>query len=382
MGKDLTELTNQELNKQIDSQIDAPEAGSSTEVTPAAPGPDGTPPAKVGSEGTPGEQVAKTKDDAAPETVIKPAAKADELKFAGKYKTAEELEKGVNSIVKELSIPGDIISDHIEAAKKSGDWKPVEKLYKSLEAEFTKRKSEESEVVESAEEKAEYDKQLNEWKSEETLRQLDSHPTIKKEIEKLGISFPVVKEEDLRELRQTDPVLYMQYLNIANRIRTELDTWVKERSDLEENYDSVIDKNKKDAAEYIGKLNEKMNLKLTEEQISGFVDRALADEKNFEITHGIKVPKENSFRRYFLTEILPEMFDLAIENAETTGRLQQAKDLKTLQDQVIETASTSSKKKTVQVADTGKPDLTDKKVVKGLSTQQLEEAIREIESQP
>jgi hypothetical protein len=76
------------------------------------------------------------------------------------------------------------------------------------------------------------------------------------------------------------------------------------------------------------------------------------------------------------------MFDLAIENASTTGRLQQAKDLKTLQDQVIETVSTSSKKKTVQVADTGKPDLTDKKVVTGLSTQQLEEAIRDIESQP
>lgn len=370
--EEISKLTDEQLDRAIAGEAPAPPAPPAPAPAPAAPEPPSTP-APAPAEPAP----------AAPATAPAPAeaAPAPPKLFAGKYKTEDDLARGLVAIGKPLGIPTDVLENAVALARKTGDWATAEAMYSSLNKDLSRRKSEgvpaprapqgPQPTVQPA---ADRETTLRNVVAQEVRNDVLKSDVVA-ELRNLGVELPTTKE-GWAQLRSDYPYYAMKLERYAEE---RYNHHMKDGQDYLaalDGADSAREAERESAQEKILSFVKDKSLQLSEEDVKAFLDEADENESGYVDKNGVPYPSADGYVRHFFATKLPELVDQIRISAETAGRSQAAKDLANMSGRTTQSISTE----TLPGANRTQPkkiDLEDREAVARLSDEDLERMIKE-----
>ena len=326
-----------------------------------------------------------------PAPTIEPTPEPTEL-FAGRYKTEDDLEKGVGELAGKLDQPTYFLKKEIAEARKSGDWAGVEELYKELQAIDTRRNQadharqgqvdaererlrSEQDVQVSETERVEAVKKWNDFTAREYGRQIKEHP-IQQQFTERGMPFPETKE-DVENLRLTDPVLFFELREATKELLAGIDDFRVRYFDAKAKQPELLQSARGEAEKAIKAKNDRLKLGLTDVQIQADLDGIFKLQDNpfiYEEKDGVPTPRANGAAKYWNAEMLDQYLEKAVVDAENRGALRQADDLRKMRAGEIAAPSTSHIPGAAGRSASRKPNLRSEADVRGMSDKDLAEA--------
>ena len=338
---------------------------------------------------TEGKTLEELKAQVAKEAAEKAAPPAEKL-LAGKYKTPEELLKATTEeIVKPLGYSSKILEIAVEQAKKSGDYEPVERLYKELESELGRKTAKEKAEAEAkaAQEKEqppavtlppETDAERQGREAlilQRTFEDLAISP-IAREMTAQGLKVPE-SEDDIRELYKEDPwtvgkyaaefqKIYGEYTKIALDHRKA----VAEVGPHNETVKSAEVKKILDLAKEYGLDSVKL------EDVEKFVESTYKTETLLEDRTGVKFYRSGQASREWFLENYRTILKKVKADAEMTGRVQHEEDIKELKALSVKSISTTPVAAKPERTAKPKVDIEDVRQRALLTDEEIEERLR------
>jgi hypothetical protein len=384
------DYTEEQIQAMTDDELDRAAAGQ--EPTPATPGEGETPPEpSPGEEGqeTPpaGEQAPATPEETPPGTETEPEPGAEpepEPKLlAGKYKSTEDLAKGLTEIGKPLGIHPGVLERAVADFQKSGDWDKGEELYVELNRQLEERKAADAAARGQEPQPAQPDtgpettaptpEEVGRIVANETMKQTIQLPVVA-EMKRLGVEMPTT-EEAWAQLKVEYPAHWIELKTEMQKIYNDLWQEAQEISKAEQGVDAAFKAERETASEKIREFAKENDLGITDEEIDAFLKETEAGGSLTEDRHGVRYPREGAYWHYFLVKKMPELLPKIRQSAEARGRVQHTQDLKKMGSETVETISTTiggTKKQT----DAPKIDAEDRDSLANLSDTDLD---REIE---
>jgi hypothetical protein len=321
---------------------------------------------------------------AAPEPTQPAASAPAEKLLAGKYKTPDDLAKGLTEIAKPLNIHPLSLTTAINMAKKTGDWSEVEQLYTELQAELSTKpptppptKEGEPPVAGQpapASDKGELtNEKIQQLVTADVKRRLAQHP-IRQKFERKGVSWPTTVEE-VEELEDTYPVLAIELREAMRDIYT---TSAKEFNDYAEALMGVgqaTDNAKSEGVKQITALSEKYKLDLKPEEVNTLVQQALdsGSPTVFEDKHGVKHPTAQGIVKWIKAET--DLFDRLNLASTQRGRAAHSQDLRTMKEKTLSSISTAGLPAKRQRTETPEVDVNDPDQVSKMTEQEILERL-------
>ena len=329
-----------------------------------------------------------TTTDTAAATAGAPAASTTEPgKLAGKYATPDDLVKGVDGLTEKLAYPKEVVETAIALARKTGDFAPIEAMYKTMEKRLGERGSATAaqETDRPAQTPATDTSVEDTLKSPETLRVVNqltmqqlAASEIARKLENEGLHVPKSAEE-FEALTVSHPYLAMQfqtaYTEIFNRNQADVRGHIEHGAKVESENARVIDA---DVAE-IKAFAAENSIKLSDEEITAIKSAALARPQSFEDKYGHKFLRPSAVKEAFLVNVLPGKLKEAALEQQTKGRMQAIADLEKAGKREVSslgTAGVGSRTRALPKM----PDLTDPAVLAGLPDEALENPERYFKS--
>ena len=307
------------------------------------PAPEPAPePAKVTPEPTPPAAT----EPAAPATPPEPAA---DTMYAGKYKTADELYKGLIEIGKPLGYNQKFLERMIDLAKKTGDLSSVEQTYKDLFDDLSKNRKTEA-PKEPAAATPEKDTPLADTQAEretqefqvvvdETYRSLENHPLVA-EMQAAGAQMPKTKAE-FDQMKIDFPYLAMQFGSLFSstfsNLKKEVGEYVKAQGEVESHNTTFKESEKQHIKETLKDLKLEG---ISDADIDKAVEDALKSDNIYEDRHGVKFIRDGGILEHFLAKDFRRLANLIKTNGEIEGRTQHAEDLQAMKNKGLRSIST------------------------------------------
>lgn len=332
-GQDVEELTDEQL--------------SGGQPTAAAADEDTT--GKEGDAGTKGDDKAKPAESSA-------AADADatagdegggggEKLLAGKYKTEAELEKGIVEAGKVLKYEELVLQRTIELAKKAGDPKALEDIYKSLDTAISQNKKAELAAAKPAGSDPNQDtrKPDNGMDAEAvTLIRVALDETVStvlqsevmQELKAEGVSIPdnflydtKATEAFMRTLRKDWPGYYRDVRDLVEKTyRNRLDE-AKEVFKAQQGVDGHNSTMREQESKKILDYAKKIGLEVKPEDLTAALEELAKSPFVFEERHGVKYLRENALSDSWYLKNREKIEEQIRVNAEVNGRKQHKEDL-------------------------------------------------------
>lgn len=327
---DVTKLTDEQINEQITGVPAKKEPEK-----PAAPSPEVTPPAQ------PPAPEKKEPPPAEP-----PAPKAEEKLYAGKYKTVDELKKGLLEIAKPLNYNPKFLERLIAFAEKTGDWQSVEETYKDLNDALSKnQKATEPAPPKPPEEETaltETEQTRNAEKfavvRDETYRAIESSQVVQ-DLTEQGFDIPRTSEE-FRELKAANYALAMEfsreYVRTFNIVRKEIDDYDKALTQADPHNKTA----QETAKQQISELTKQLAVPYDEPKLTAFIAEALKSPIVYEDRHGIPYIRDGAILDYFRAKEFDTLAKAVKLAGELAGRTQHAEDLQTMKKDGLKSIST------------------------------------------
>lgn len=304
--------------------------------------------------------------------------------YAGKYKTTDDLAKGLLDIAKPLNYNPKILERIIDVAKKTGDWGIVESTYLDLQESLGKKET----ALAPSEEKREAtadkssdtppieadiaeEQKLKVVIHEEVMREL-GEGALAKELSNLGVQIPDTTDK-WNQLKIDYPfqaMMFDQAYREANaRIRKDVLSYAQALKGVDEHNQKL----QSSAKDQITQFAKDYNLKLETKQVDEIISAGLKSDFVFEDQHGVKYLRENGLLEFFLAKHFPTLAKQIKLDGELNGRTQYATDLTEMQKKSLNSIGTSrvapkQKEKT-------KIDLDDPSQIAALSDAELEERL-------
>lgn len=303
----------------------------------------------------------------------------DDQLFAGKYKSFDELVKGVDQIAQKLGYSSKAFQHVVEAAKAADDATSVEALYKGLEGQLGEKGA-----VTQGEAKPGQESAPAGTSSTDTFNPQDPKVTVAVdqltasqiaqsglagEFQKANLPLPTNMEE-FDQLKVLNPYLAMEfkqlYSQMYQRNLGEAKGYFDAAKTVESSNAKVIDTDTK-ALTQIAEAN---GFKLTPEEIAEVKSAALGVPYNYETKYGHKFLRENAVRDHFMaTKMLAKLEEIKVAQ-QAEGRVQAVNDLNAAGKREIRSVGTSrlsTKTRAIQKM----PDLNDPAVLAGLPDEAL-----------
>lgn len=276
------------------------------------------------------EGVEKKTDDVTP-----PATPPPPKKFAEKFESSDALIEGVNAASESLKLPKDTFSDLIEAAKGSGKYESIERLYAKLDAAVTTQSASQpppppppppassSDTVSITQE--ERDAVLGQV-LQVSLQEFQNS-SLGREMTEKGIPIPTNSEE-LDELVADHPhyatMMRIKFSEISEKNLREAEEAVRAAKTVATHEKNVIDSDKAE----VKAIGQKYGVDITDAEIDSVIEVVKAVPYNYELRYGQKFLRAGVIRDAFISKNVPKMIEAVRLKAEADGRVQAAKDLK------------------------------------------------------
>jgi hypothetical protein len=386
--EDLRSLSDEELERQIaESGKPAPDAADSTgeaaATTGEGEGAGETTPPETGEETGDTPPPATEEGEKPPET---PGEEGEPPKLlAGKYKTENELAKGLVEIGKPLSINQEFLQDVVDLARKSGDFSKVEEMYGKLDGQLSQQREAEKAAAEAAPAKepappatpspetAEQREQLAGVIAEEVRVDLKSLPIARK-LNEAGIDIPETKAA-MDQLQELNPGLWVELRDEVKKLWDDkwamTDSFIKAETELP----TFKEQQRAEAKTKIKNLVSEYGLEFPETEIDKAFDEADSSGAYSEDRDGVTYPKSGGYYRHFMAEKLPDLLPEVRTKAEAKGREQYLADLKKMKEGTVDTVSTTKVPGAPATKEAKALDVNDREAVAHLSDEELQEEI-------
>ena len=350
--------------------VDGPGTPASTEADPnASQGTQGAAPS-----GEPAKGNAQPNADPNAQTAL----------LAGKYKTPDDLAKGIGEIGKALNLPDYLLAERIEQAKATGNWKPVEEIYKKLDADLTRKREAEKAAATPTSQPAATTlsaEDIQRIKSETAERfnsELADHP-IMRDLAQAGVEFPITKET-IEALKGQNYGLYAELRRAIGEVQSKLESEATGYAEALKGAEPAMAKARTEGSEYLAKLNSEYELGYNEDELKTMVESALSDKALMEEKYGVVYPIEKAVTRHFWSNHNEDALKRATTSAKVKGRTEHTEDLKTMHSKTTATASRASLPGSQNRAGV-KIDPTNRADVAGLADAELDERLKELASE-
>jgi len=370
------EFTDEEIDSMSDKELDQALAAPATETGEPAAAP---------ASPTP-EPTATPSETPAPEPAT-PKPGEEGYMFAGKYKSTEDLAKGILEISKPLQLPEAAFKQVVELAKKTGDWSAAEQFYKELDGELSHRRSTTpaqpamppttppapSQTVTPGEPPPEaVEQELGRIIARETWTQSQNLPVVV-ELRNMGVDVPTT-EEGWRQLKMEHPAEYIELKQEMQKVYSGL--WEESRAYMKAQNElpSAVSAERDNARTKINQLLGEYGVKVADDQINQILAKAEQENPFYEDRSGVRYPATDSFFRYFLVQQLPTLLPEIRAAAELRGREAHIKDLAEMHRKTIPSVAAGSRV-TGPLTDV-KVDLDNPDEIARLSDEELERHIR------
>ena len=386
---DVKELTPEAIGKLTDTQIDE-QLGVPPAQPAKEPPPEPSPKATPGSEPPP--ETVKAKEGEPPAVApakepAEPAAPAEKL-LAGKYKTNDDLGKGLLEIGKALKYNPKTLERFLGIAKKTGDWAEVEQAYLELQETLSKNqkaastdqppakeegtpKGDQPPQPATAEERQALAEEMHVLMAE-VAREMEDTPVVR-EMKEQGIPIPKTREE-FRQLKTDYPYYARDFNDQFMATYKQLQKEIGDYNQALQTVESHTTTAKESAKQQIGEYNKEFGLKLDDAKIQEIIDQALKSEFVYETKSGVKFVRDNGIAEHFLAKQFPTLAKAIKTNGELDGRKQHLDDLDTMQKKTLSSISTSHIPPTRR--EKGKVNLDDPQQVAGVSDDDMEKHFR------
>jgi hypothetical protein len=390
------DLSSEQLDQQISAIASTGASDTPTDAPTAQEPPTGAPPAATGSEAGAAAPAPGSATPPAAAGQTAPAPGQGEKLLAGRFKSADELEKGVGEIGKQVNAPDYLLAPLIEQAKASGDWSKVEATYAKMRDSYNAQleagkntgagNAAEGSGSASNDDNAIYadlapeDREaLGKYYKVELGQGLLRHPIVK-EFEKRNIPFPKT-EAQIEALRIEDPPLYMDFRAAAREVDGNVKKTMREYVSAHKGEQGAFDTARSEGLEFIKLANEKYQLGMDQAKMDAILDAALKDPMSLKDNAGIPYPVKDAVKRYFLANNFDDMAARINLQGTHAGQEAHRKTLNDLQQRAVGSASTVTIPGRTGGADR-KVTLNDPNQVRGLGDADLDAAINGIAQRP
>lgn len=351
-----------------------PEKKEETSTEPGAPA--------EGEEPTPKGETTETKPEDAPSPSEAPV---EEKKYAGKYKTTDDLARGVGEAGKVLGFTEGMFEPLIEAAKKSGDWSAVEATYSKLNSEVGRRGGRGPEGTEGVQEASrptpegptpELDEKVHAAVTDMTFDQLQGS-VLAGEFRKIGRELPK-DSAAFEELTREMPYLAMRFREEFARaygvnIQAASKYVAAVKSAPAENaraLDSGILSVREEAKKY--------GVELSDADVEAIKSEVSANPVWYNVREGVRFLRPDAVKAHFMATRLPMLIPQMIAQAKAEGRIEASRKMEELRRKEVHTVSTSPLSGSVQPSRSTKKkvDENDLAQIEALSDEELEEATK------
>jgi hypothetical protein len=278
-----------------------------------------------------------------------PAAGEPAALLAGRFRTHDDLAKGLLEIAKPLKYNEEVLQTALELAKKSGDWASVEKMYNALNKSLSEGKKADAPAAggkpgaqqdpqnagkPAAGTQVETDKAVRLFAVRETLDAVVSSNTVQR-LTADGYKLPKgfllngkVTDEFMDTLRDDGKTI--EYLELKELIKK---TYGKSVEDgyafvqAEEESKTHNETQKQTAVQSIKDFAQKIGLSVTDDEVAAFIAEAENDPYAVELRNEVPFLKADGMLKVWQLRNLDTIMKQTDLQAETRGRTQAAKDL-------------------------------------------------------
>ena len=349
--KPVEKLSEEELNTQLKNAF-------SSEPPKEPPVTADTPKDKTPAEGTP------------------PTPPVAEKMLAGKYKTEDELVKGITNLAKTLghdesSLTGSMVKIAID----SKNTPALEAMYKRMETELGKRSSSAkppesapTQANQTADQQRDFVTRVAKAASEA----IADDPRVLA-MKRDGFEVPTTQEE-FDELKR---VAYHHFAELRAAFQEKYNEYYREGQEYQKAVTTVDTVNQETItkdSERIRALAKENGIDITDAEIKELSDSILADPSALEERHGVAFLRDGSLYRAYVAEKFIADLPKVRAAISSKSRTEAVEDLKKAKSMAVDTISTSPTPGRASV--TAKPtDLADEKALRQMSKEELDERL-------
>lgn len=317
-------------------------------------------------------------DTAGTATGASAAAGDQQVKYADKYATPDELIKGVEALLGKLGYDNDFLRAQISTAKESKQYGAVEQMYKALEVEFGKRSSQPASAApdaaptqdtQQADTVSTEDKDFVNKISAVAFSRLQGSQ-LERDLKDEGLSLPTTSEE-FKALREGAPYFAMKFEMDFKAAYDEVAKEAIEHSTVLKGRDThnlgIVNSD----VQAIKDFAAANDLKLSDAEIEQVKASALASPLSYETKAGVKLLRPEAVKDYFNARILPSKIKEMQTAALSKGRLEASEDLDKLHKKAVRSIGTSPLNTRTRTK-TAKVNVDNPDEVAALSDEQLE----------
>jgi hypothetical protein len=380
------EFTQDQIRNLSDEALDKAIVGEPT--APPTP-PPATPPAAPPAE-PPVVPAAAPTPIPAPAPVTPTPAPGDAPKlFAGKYKTEDDLAKGLVEIGKPLQIPLAALQKAVELAKTTGNWQAAEEMYVSLNEELERRKAEKAapppatttppvqppQAIAPSIGAAEIERTIQQVVARETFKEVSSSPVVA-ELRRLGVDFPTTAEA-WAQLKLDYPAHWMELKQHMERVYNEnyREALAYQQALLEA--DPAFESERQSATAKIKEFYEKNGLEIDEASLKAQLDQLQTLGVETTNRNGVEFPVKDAYWRSFLLANVNDLLPKVKLASEVRGRIQHMEDLRRMSATTVGSISTTPAPGSSRVV-SPTVNVDDTEAIHKLSDDALEEEIKKL----
>ena len=292
-----------------------------------------------------------TGDTAGKATGDTASAGDQQVKYADKYATSEDLVKGVEGLFTKLGYDNDIMRGVLAQAVEDKQFKSVERMYKALEVELGKRGSSQS-TTQPAPESSPVrdtttsdtvgadDKDFVERVSAVAFGRLQG-TQLEQELRRRGLELPRTTEE-FDALKEGAPYYAMRF---EQEFKASYDSVARDAYEhtstlkSKDTHDLGIINSDTQALKEFATANE---LKLTDAEIETAKAQALASPYSYDVKAGVKLLRPDAIKEYFFARVLPAKVKEMQTSLLAKGRMEASEDLEKLHKKTVKSVGTSN----------------------------------------
>jgi hypothetical protein len=309
-----------------------------------------TPPATPTKEGEAPTPAAAPVDDRTKVGPVTPAPAPDYL-YAGKYKTVDDLKKGLLEIAKPLNYNPKILERIIQIAEKTGDWKPVEETYADLNLTLSQNQKATPPAPPATVEPPQpaapaTDTELAAQQEttrvivNETFREI-ANSQIAQDLAEQGLELPTTKEQ-FAQLKIDYPYLAIkwdqEFTRLFHSIRNDVQAYQQSLEGVETHNAAAIESAKTQISDFVKEYKLEG---ISQPEITKAIEDAMKSDFVFEPKAGVPYLRENGLLEYFLAKEFPKLAKIIKTNGELDGRTQHAEDLQAMREKTVRSISTA-----------------------------------------
>lgn len=326
-------------------------------------------------------QAAPKKDTPPATETPAPAPQESEKLYAGKYKTAEDLLKGIREAAAVLyGSDAEVFEDALKVVQSTGKVEDVESLYTRLASAIGRRGSQkqslptegtEAPVTETPRraDPVENDQQIARAAAQATIDRL-AGSELGRELIAQGIGIPDTAEK-FEALKTAQPYYAMAWQTAFSKVFEENLNLGRHSYRAAKEAPEHNQKTRDTAIRAVTEFAQKHGLTFDEQAQKDLIAQVDADASLYEERYGAKFLRTGAVERAFYAR-LPELLPTILEAAKAQGRLEAAKDLTKPQNQPPRTIGTAKVAGSVSRSQGRKIDLNDPDQLARLSDAEIE----------